>query len=303
MSTYRPLFQPQLPDSRCIIDGKHLGGESCTAYAMAMLIDRATLGQKRPTGCRVRALTGDTTGGLTLPQVANAAREYGVEVAVRTGSNTIAPLTALGMLRAGRPIVLQGGTRPLLGTDLRSTAGAINHAVYLNEARLTGNDWDDPDEVDIYTFDSAADGRDRSYHVDQGPTWWTLRQVMAFAAALQPWGEDDPRTLGPGRWYAGIGPDTEPHVILRYGGRKTTPFPDKMRAINPPGVLSRVSVRSRPDRNLAGDITRYLEPGDLFLAYQRTVGIVKHGSNIWYGNQSGREWVPGGGMKFEGGST
>lgn len=300
MSTYRPLFQPQLPDSRCIIDGKHLGGESCTAYAMAMLIDRATLGQTRPSGCAVRRKTGDTSGGLTLPQVANAAREYGVEVAVRTGSNTISPGAALTQLRNGRPIVLQGGTKPLLGTNLRSTAGAINHAVFLNE----GRDWRDdgyPDEV--YVYDPAADGRDRTYHVDQGPTWWPLAYVLKFAAALQPWGEDDPRVLGPGRWYAGIGPDTEPHVILRYGGRKTSPFPDKMRAINPPGAADRVSVRSRPDRNLAGDITRYLEPGDLFTAYQRTVGVVKHGSNIWYGNQSGTEWVPGGGMKYEGGST
>ena len=52
----RPAFQHQGPDANCVIDGQKLGWLSCTAYAMAMLIDASTGGARRPKGCRVRRL-------------------------------------------------------------------------------------------------------------------------------------------------------------------------------------------------------------------------------------------------------
>lgn len=300
-TAYRPVFQTQLPDCRCRIGGKCLGGLSCSAYGMAMQIDRSTLGARRPTGCAVRAGTGDTTGGLTLRQVADVASDdYGVRILRFVSTDATKPRVVADALRAGRSVTAQIGTRPLLGTSFRSTAGAINHLVLVNEGRDWGEDGY-PEEVLV--FDPAADGRDRDYHVDQGPSWWPWDLFLRACAALQPWGEDDPRTTGPGRIWCGIGPDTEPHVILRYGGVKTKPFPDRMRAIDPPGKRKTVSVRSRPDRNLAKDIIRPLDPGDLFVAYQRTTGVEKSGSKVWYGNQRGTQWVPSGEMSHQGGTT
>jgi hypothetical protein len=47
----------------CVIDGEALGWASCTAYSMAMGIDSATAGAKRPSGCKIRKLTGDKDKG------------------------------------------------------------------------------------------------------------------------------------------------------------------------------------------------------------------------------------------------
>ena len=35
MSVFRPPVQTQLPDSKCIIAGRHLGGENCAASLRA----------------------------------------------------------------------------------------------------------------------------------------------------------------------------------------------------------------------------------------------------------------------------
>ena len=105
----RPVFQRQGPATNCKIAGKQLGWESCTAYSMAMGIDAFTGGRQRPSGCKIREATGDTVGGLTLRQVADAAQSrYGIRVAVRSGGTTIAPEKAARLIRAGRGFVLQG---------------------------------------------------------------------------------------------------------------------------------------------------------------------------------------------------
>ncbi len=99
----RPVFQRQGPAANCKISGKELGWESCTAYSMAMGIDAFTGGRHRPSGCKIREATGDTVGGLTLRQVADAAQSrYGIRVAVRSGGTTIAPEKAARLIRAGR---------------------------------------------------------------------------------------------------------------------------------------------------------------------------------------------------------
>jgi hypothetical protein len=281
----RPRFQAQNP----AISGYSLGWLSCTAYSMAMLIDRSTLGAKHPSGKDVRIGTGDTTDGLTLPQAARVAdTEYGVHVEVHVGGSTATPAYALAQLRAGRGMSLQGNTSALIRTPYRSTGGPVNHNVYVNEVRSDG---------DALVYDPAADGR-RTY--DQGPSWWPWATVLRFAAALRPWGDNDPRILGPGRMYAGFGPDTEPHVHLRSGARRSTPFPDRTRAWAS-NAKRRVNVRSRPD--IKAPIVDTLAVGELWVAYQTVQGSVVDGDRTWMGNHDGTEWVHRGGLRHIGGTT
>ena len=287
-SPSRPRFQSQDP----MDSGDPLGWLSCTAYAMAMGIDKSTLGTKRPTGRDVRKHTGDTTGGLTLPQVARVAElEYGVDVEVHTGGSAATPAYALAQLRAGRGFVLQGNASALLRTEFRSTVGPVNHAVWVNEVRADG---------DALVYDSAANGR--RAEIDQGPSWWPWDLVLRFAAALRPWGDSDPRVLGPGRLYAGFTPDTEPHVHLRYGAHRTQRVPDRTRAWNA-NPRRRINVRARPDTLAVRYIVERLEVGDLFVAYQVTRGAKVAGSTTWYGSHDGTRWVHESGLRYEGGST
>lgn len=280
----RPRFQPQNP----ALSGDKSGWTSCTAYSGAMGIDKATLGAKRPTGREVRARTGDTTGGLTLPQVARVAPLYGVRMEVHTGSSAATPSYALSQLRAGRGMLLQGNTGALLRTPQQSTSGPVNHAVYVNEARSDG---------DVYVFDPAADGRRSG--IDQGPSQWPWNLVLRFAAALRPYGDTDRRVLGPGRMYVGFFPDTEPHVHLRNGARRSTPFPDRTRAYAATGRI--VNVRSGPSNSWA--IVDRLAVGELFVAYQTMQGSPVNGDRTWMGNHDGNQWVHRSGLRHIGGTT
>lgn len=280
----RPRVQHQGPANNCVIGGRLLGWLSCTAYAAAGLVDRSTLGAKRPTGCEVRARTGDTTGGLSLPQVAKAVREgWGVEIELHVGGNACSPAYARSQLEAGRAMVLQGSTRPLLSTPFRSTNGPINHCVLVNEVR--------GDEALVY--DPAADGRRSG--IDRAASWWPWSLVERFAADLQPWGEQDSRRLGRGRMYAGFGPDTEPHVHLRPHARRMITLPNRLvvatgsRRANVrsgPGVQFPVVMRpdGRPDT---------LPTGSVFFVYQLIDTTAPAGSTDrrWYGDHDGRRWV------------
>ena len=76
VTAVRPVFQKQGPATNCVIEGEALGWASCTAYSMAMGIDSATAGRKRPSGCKIRKLTGDKEKGLMLSQVAEVALEH-----------------------------------------------------------------------------------------------------------------------------------------------------------------------------------------------------------------------------------
>jgi hypothetical protein len=317
----RPKFQKQGPASNCVILKKPLGWKSCTAYSMAMGIDAATAGARRPSGCRVRKLTGDIEGGLKLRQVADVALEhYDVRVAVRTGWNTIAPEKAARLARSGRGFVLQGNTEALIGTKSQSTLGPTNHAVWVNEVK--GGTDDKPDKALVY--DPAADGRVRNgIKFAEGPRWWPWERVLAFAAALRPDG-DGGQKLGPGKFYAGFVPrrpaaptgatpgpvapmDGEldgPLATFRDGAKPTKPFPDRVRASVVKG--RRVNVRQRPDRLRAGDIVDRIPDGTLFVAYQViTNGARPPGSKsrTWYGNRHGTEWIHASGLRRIGGST
>ncbi len=314
----RPVFQKQGPETNCVIKGEKLGWKSCTAYAMAMGIDSATAGAKRPSGCKIRKLTGDTVKGLMLSQVAEVALEhYDVRVAVRTGSNSISTASAAKQVRLGRGFVLQGNTGALPKTLQSGGPVAANHAVWVNEVR--GGDDDAPGEALVY--DPAADGRRPG--IDKAPTWWAWDDVVAFAGALVL--DDKGRKLGRGRMYAGFVPrrpieldaahlqaqpdaavliaPPEPDVILRFGSTKTAPFPDRVRANPPAGRL--VNIRSRPDRLEPGDIIDRVRDGTLFIAYQKTTGVrpAGAGSATWYGNRRGTEWIHGSGLRHVGGPS
>lgn len=295
-----PTFQAQLPNSGCEISGMALGSVSCSSYGMAMGIDQATFGKKRPTGCEVRSKTAplNVVGGLTLAQVANVAeRHYGVEVEVRTGSRVASRKLVAHHLRGGGGVGAQINTKPLLShARFRSTASAINHYVHLCAVR--GGTHDSPDEVLVY--DPVADGRRAGWgRAAQGPQWWPWDLFLECAAALRISGEDDPRTLGRDRVYAGL---IEPPVVtLRYGARKTHPFPDRTRIQVPPGRTA--NVRARPDVLGAEHIVDHKANDELFVAYQRTRGVPVEGSDVWFGNRTGTRWLPAARLRNEGGVT
>jgi hypothetical protein len=293
-----PAHQFQGPATHCVIRGRALGWLSCTAYSMAMLIDRATLGAKKPTGCDVRANTSplDITGGLTLPQCAAVAeREYGVDIEVRIGSNVCTPAYAAAKLRNGHPVLLQGNAGAMLGTPQRTTAGFVNHAILLNDGRGWKSDGT-PSEVRV--FDPAAGGQATSWgRAPKGPQWWPWSLVLKFGALLRPWGDGDSRVLGSGRWYAGIGPDTEPHFHRAFRSIGVgPPMPERFLSTAPTG--RRVNVRSGPGTNHPVMFT--IPSRHLVLAYQYTPsGENLEGNSRWFGDHSGTLWVHASGLRPE----
>lgn len=300
MATFRPQVQHQGPACSCKINDRCFGWLSCTCYAGAMGIDKSSLGKHRPSGCTVRRYTGDRTGGTMVRQVADVAlKQYGIKVDVHAGGNVLRARDGAAALRAGRGILLQGGTGALVGTKYQSTAGQVNHAVWVNE--IVG-DGTTPDDALVY--DPAADGRKRSYRVDESPSWWPWALVLKFASWLEPAGEGTGK-LGPGWWYCGVFPDTEPHVILKYGGKKTSPFPDRTRAQC--ASTSRVNVRSSPTNPkppASENIVGHLRNDEIFVAYQVTdTGESFRGSRRWYGSQNGNQWVHAARLSHEGGTT
>lgn len=294
----RPHWQPQGPASRCVIDGKLMGWLNCTPGAFAMAIEKATLGRIRLTACDVRRRTGDTSGGTTLEQCARVARALGVAVSVYDAGNLATPTQVARWLRAGRGVVVQGNTSAMLShPGQRSTGGPVNHALYGNEVR--GGTTDNPSEVLVY--DTAADGREAGWgEADQGPTWWPWSLFLAFMAALRPASTDGGATgtrLGPGKAYAAVFADTEPHVHLRYGGTKASPLlPDRTRE-NGKG-----NVRRSP--RLDGTIVRPTVKGKLRKVWQwTTTGDLYNGSRRWGGNHDGDEWVHESRLTHKGGAT
>ena len=291
----RPIVQHQGPANHCVINGRQLGWLSCSAYSMAMGIDRSTLGAKRPTGCQVRSHTGDTSGGLTLTQVAASAAVYGVHVDLYQGNGACSPVFAARQCRAGRGFCLQGSTGVLVHTKFRSTGGPVDHTIWVNEVK--GGTLDAPQYALVY--DPAADGTNG--HASS-PGWWPWSLVKSFAANLHPW--NDRRILGPGRFYAAFLPDTEAHAHLKWAAVHTKPFPDHM-LINPPAG-KRINVRSRPDRINAADVVTTLPLNAPFTAYQVTSkGIAPNGStsHVWYGDHNGNQWVHITGLKGIGGAS
>jgi hypothetical protein len=288
----RPAFQHQGPDSNCVIDGARLGWLSCTAYAMAMLIDAATEGATRPKGCQVRRRVQprDIDQGLTLGQVAAVAeRHYDVAVSVRTGPNAIQVARAVRHIQNGRGFLLQGNNEAF---GLRP----VNHAIYVHEVR--GGTPEVPDEALV--FDPQ-----RSHE-----HWMPWATILEFGAGLR----FDPagvRRVGHRRLYAGFMPRpltpeevrVEPPVPAADGVKlrfRATRLPRRTRTRATPPARRRVNVRSTPRRLDRDAIVDLLGPGDLFVAYQRVDdGARPSGvaSRVWLGNKEGTEWVHVSGLR------
>lgn len=293
----------QGPATACVIRGKALGWLNCTCASGAHGVSRNTLGTKNPSACDIRHDTGDISGGTTVPQVARAMEtEYNLKVEVHTGSKVCTPAYLAQQLAAGRGAIVQGNCIALVKTPFRSTKGAVNHAVWFNEVR--GGTPGDPDEVLVY--DSAADGHRAGWgRAATGPAWWPWDLALKFIAALRPWGDSDPRTLGHGRVYCGIFPDTEPHAHLYHGAKRTNPFPDKCTTWNRDPKRS-IRVRIGPGsgttlapraKDKAGHYVN-IKVGETFNAYQVvTNGALLAGSRVWYGDHNGKWWVHSSGLR------
>jgi hypothetical protein len=291
----RPAFQHQGPKGNCVIAEKKLGWLSCTAYAMAMLIDAATDGAHRPKGCHVRRLVRprDVVKGLTLSQVAEVAEgTFRVPIAVRTGSNAITVESALKRVRGGRGFVLQGN-------NLGWGKGDVNHAIYVHAVR----DGTAARPKEALVFDPQR----------QHERWIAWAKVLGFAEALR---FDNGRTLGPDLFYAGFAPKpmtpaerasrgataVDDGVELVFGARRL-PRPDRTRANPAAGRL--VNVRSTPRSLSRSTVVETLGDGALFVAYQKTRGVRPPGaaSSTWFGNRDGTWWIHVSGLRRIGGAT
>jgi hypothetical protein len=262
-----------------------------------MGIYKSTMGRVKLSGCQVRRETGDTFGGTTIEQNAKVAAKHGVVVEVHTGSNVCTPAYLATKVQSGRGATVSGNCSALIGTPFRSNGSAVNHTVWLNETR--GGTIGKPDFALVY--DPAANGRTAGWgKADQGPSWWPWSLVLKFVASLHPWGDADPRVLGPNKVYAGIFPDTEPHVHLRFSARRTLPFPDRQVIKVPVGQAA--NVRSGPAKTF--DILTTLRPGDPFIAYQyKPNGGLDNGTRGWYGDHDGEHWVHESGLTGIGGGN
>lgn len=98
---YRPAFEKQAT-------GSHLQWTNCAAASGAMLADQATLGITDPEPDRVRALTGDFVGGLTMGAVGTAMERLDIPVTVFDNDDHLRWPTLQRMLRRGRFAVVAG---------------------------------------------------------------------------------------------------------------------------------------------------------------------------------------------------
>ena len=128
---YIPAFQYQL------IPSDPQGGYSCTAYAMAMAVDKATYGGSRVTGRQIRALSGASLYvGLTLPQAIAASSRLYVPVVDESGSGAWADV--LNALKHGRGVVLQGDYDQIPDAYSGQPSFDGNHALYIDYLHSSG---------------------------------------------------------------------------------------------------------------------------------------------------------------------
>jgi hypothetical protein len=288
-SPHRPKFVKQL-------DGSKYAGLNCTCAAAAMAIDRATLGLKQYSGATIRLWTGDTVGGTNLAQMVTVAAKVGVTLTDIRGALWT---TIDTYLHDGRGAILQGSSSVTRGTKYSAseTFGG-NHAWWVNEGRgwtMVNGFWR---AAEYLVYDPLADGRRTG--IASSPMWIPAYLVQRFAAELQITSYDGTfRKAGDRAWVA-FTPDTEPHVHLRSGATRTSPFPDRTRAYNT-NPAKRVNVRGGPSTSAA--IVETLAVGDLFIASQKVAGQLLAGSTTWYGDHDGKRWVHVSGLRYTGGTT
>ncbi len=269
-------FQKEGAASPCVLHGVNLSWKNCTTLSAAMGLSKSSIGRVEMSGCAVRSETNDYAGGTTLSQVQSVCSAHGVSTEAHTGGN-VASLFYLAYQGAlGRGFILQGNTQP----DGR---GNVNHAVWVNHP--IGGTAGNPTVFRVYDPWST------------GPADWSYAKTKAFMLALRPWGESDPRTLksmGVNGGYALVFPDTEPHVHLKYGAAKSSPFPDRTRINRTDGQWAYKS----PATGEANRVKRYAD-NDLFIVYQY---VTKSGRK-WAGSHAGGLWIPAASLSHVGGTT
>lgn len=286
------MSTPDRPRAVFQLDGSRYAGLNCTCAAAAMALDRHTLGEHQTTGAYVRALTGDTSGGTTLAQVdAALRRRWGVDLDVEFALS-FEEFTR--RIKAGRGAILQGWEA--VTRDTRWSASETfggNHAWYVNDVNEDG----------FLVYDPLADGRRPG--IAKSPFRIPASVVERYAGKLDISDPAEPyRALGVGRVYAAFTRDTEPHVHLKFGASRTTPFPDRTRIDVSGGRL--VNLRSTPESLSPSTIEDRWPDGKLFVAYQKvTDGARPAGSTsrTWYGNHNGTRWIHSSGLRHEGGAS
>lgn len=280
------------PTTKCIINGVALGWTNCTPCSFAMGMNKVSLGRIDIDGCTLRRQTGDTSGGTTINQCRTAAEHWGIKTEVHTGSGVCSPFYLAVQLQGGRGAAVQGNAGALVHTAFRSTAGPVNHCIYVNEAR--GGTTGVPKEVLVY--DPAADGRMAGWgRATQGPQWWPWDILLRFMAALQPTGSGP--VLGPDKVYCGIFADTEPHFHAKFGGVSTSPFPDDVFGRAGTTDVTR-TVRSGPGSQYPA--IRVLAVGARFGAYQLVAGGAAGPADDWMGDHNGIYWISTNGVTGRG---
>jgi len=280
VTAYRPRFVKQL-------DGSQFAGVNCTCAAGAMALDRDTLGKKTSTGAIIRNWTGDVVGGTRQQQVADAIKQaYHVTLDVQT---PIPFVTAMGRLDKGEGMMLAGQSAATRGTkwSASETFGG-NHQWYVNERRktATGYEW--------LVYDPLADGRRPG--IAQSPMWIPEHVCLDFARRLDVGGHE----LGYGHFFAVFTKDTEPHVILKFDGTPTIPFPDHCRGRKGSSDIAR---RIRPGPGTQYAPIQLLNVGQAFTAYQWANGSTVDGLMRWYGDESGTRWIAASGLTQRGGAS
>lgn len=194
-----PAFQAQNP----AISGYALGWSSCTSFAAGMAGSFDKQVKLAITGERVRRLTGDTTGGLTLAQV-DAALNAGIGVNLSVYYR-LPWATFVKLIDSGMGGILQGLYAPI--ADSRFDAGRGfrgNHAIFVPP------NW--------AVMDPLADGRyGQAYKYAGEPYPRSLLRSFAGKLDLDPGSAYRP--LGDGYVYAAMTRDRVHSYRVRYGGR------------------------------------------------------------------------------------
>lgn len=130
------------------LDGSAFAGQNCVAASSAMWLYRASNGKTHTTGAHIRALSGDTKGGLELRQV-KAINDIHYEQVGPLFNGDFDRLDALsdarGFILLGRYKVLAGGVHDCFRGNFFG-----NHAVYVSKRNADGT-W--------RVGDPGADGR------------------------------------------------------------------------------------------------------------------------------------------------
>lgn len=134
-------------------------------------------------------------------------------------------------------------------------------------------------------------------------TFLLMNPLARSGAALQPIMESDlkraAQALLPSRQTIGLLFPSPNDLRLRYGARKTSPYPDRTRTDEPDVRIHRSPTTS--DATVVGIIKA---KSTLWIAYQvTTTGEDYKGSRHWYGNRAGDKWVHAARLVHEGGAT